>query len=282
MRCLRERTAGIVKRNDETEIGGPREIKLCAKAVTKVFPSRRRGGEPVVALHEFSINLFSGEFVSFLGPSGCGKSTFLRIVAGLEKPTSGQVLVDGKEVDRPDPERGVLFQSYALFPWMTVKQNIELGPMFRGISRVERHRISEMYLELTGLSPFAHHFPHELSGGMQQRCALARLLANNPKVLLMDEPLAALDAFTRLNLQEELLRIWGQEKQPKERKTVVYITHSVEEAVFLSDRIVVMTPRPGRLREVVEVSLPRPRTHELRASSGYVEMVGRLWGKMEF
>lgn len=211
-------------------------------------------GEEVTALGEVSFQVEQGEFVSVLGPSGCGKTTVLNIVAGFVDHTSGSVTVDGRPVTGPSPERGVVFQSFALFPWKTVLGNVTFGLRMRGIRRADRETRAREYLELVGLAGFERKYPHELSGGMQQRLGVARVLANEPAVMLMDEPFASVDAQTRRKLQEDLTRIF-QERRP----TVFFVTHDVDEAVFLSDRVVVLSSRPSRVREIVSVHLPRPR-----------------------
>lgn len=211
-------------------------------------------GSTVDALSGISLAVADSEFVSVLGPSGCGKTTLLRIVAGLETPTSGTITLDGERIAGPSPRMAMIFQEYSLYPWRTVIDNIEFGLEIRGMTREERKKRAIEYLDLVGLRDFAGRFPYELSGGMRQRVAVARALAIDPAILLMDEPFGALDAQTRNRLQRELLDIWE-----KTRKTVLFVTHSVDEAVYLSDRIVVLTPRPGRIREIVPIRLPRPR-----------------------
>jgi NitT/TauT family transport system ATP-binding protein len=208
----------------------------------------------VVALKNINLDIREGEFISLLGPSGCGKSTLLKIIAGLLGATDGTVRIDGNSITAPGPERAVVFQDYALFPWMTVESNVEFGLEARGVSPAERHKVSAELLGVVGLRDFAKKYPHHLSGGMKQRVSIARALAVDPKFLLMDEPFGALDAQTRSTMQEELLRIWKSY-----RKTVVFVTHSIEEAIYLSDRIVVMTARPGRIKTIVEVTEERPR-----------------------
>ncbi|HPC55465.1 MAG TPA: ABC transporter ATP-binding protein [Methanolinea sp.] len=211
-------------------------------------------GSTVDALSGISLAVADSEFVSVLGPSGCGKTTLLRIIAGLETPTSGTITLDGERIAGPSPRMAMIFQEYSLYPWRTVIDNIEFGLEIRGMTREERKKRAIEYLDLVGLRDFAGRFPYELSGGMRQRVAVARALAIDPAILLMDEPFGALDAQTRNRLQRELLDIWE-----KTRKTVLFVTHSVDEAVYLSDRIVVLTPRPGRIREIVPIGLPRPR-----------------------
>ncbi|HEX7838928.1 MAG TPA: ABC transporter ATP-binding protein [Kofleriaceae bacterium] len=209
---------------------------------------------PVEALREIDITIETGELVCLLGASGCGKSTLLRIIAGFEHATRGQVLVRGIAVDRPDPDRGMVFQDYALFPWLTVRQNIEFGPRHRGIPANDIARTTGRFLAMVGLTTSADHYPHQLSGGMKQRVAIARVLANDADILLMDEPFGALDELIRRKLQEDLLEIWQ-----RTRSTILFVTHSVEEAVLLADRILVMAPGPGRIDCQIEVDLPRPR-----------------------
>lgn len=211
-------------------------------------------GEKVTAVGDVSFSIEQGEFVSILGPSGCGKTTVLNIVAGFDELTSGSVLVGGKPVDGPSPERGVVFQSFALFPWKSVLGNVVFGLRMRGVPRRERETVARQFLELVGLDGFEHKYPHELSGGMQQRLGVARVLANEPAVMLMDEPFASVDAQTRRRLQEELTGIF-EAKRP----TVFFVTHDVDEAVFLSDRVVVLSTRPSQVSEVVTVPLERPR-----------------------
>jgi NitT/TauT family transport system ATP-binding protein len=210
--------------------------------------------DEVVAIEDLSFSVQRGEFVAILGPSGCGKTTVLNIIAGFVEPTDGRVLLRGKPIREPGPDRGVVFQSFALFPWKTVLANVTFGLKMRGVPPKERNRIAREYLDLVGLEGFDQRYPHELSGGMQQRLGVARVLANEPAVMLMDEPFASVDAQTRMKLQEDLTRIW-EERHP----TIFFVTHDVEEAVFLSDRVVVLTPRPGRVREIVDLEIPRPR-----------------------
>ncbi|MFW6692952.1 ABC transporter ATP-binding protein [Streptomyces sp. MAR4 CNX-425] len=211
-------------------------------------------GEEVTAIGDVSFSVDEGEFVSVLGPSGCGKTTVLNIVAGFVNLTDGSVVVDGQAVGGPGPDRGVVFQSHALFPWKTVLGNVVFGLRMKGVPRAERDAKGKEFLELVGLAGFEHKYPHELSGGMQQRLGVARVLANEPAVMLMDEPFASIDAQTRRKLQEDLTRIFE-----KRHPTVFFVTHDVDEAVFLSDRVVVLSKRPSRVREIVTVDLPRPR-----------------------
>ncbi len=239
-----------------------------------------RTGERTLAVSDFSLDINTGEFLCIVGPSGCGKSTVLNMIAGLIKPTAGVITVNGKTVEGPGPDRGVLFQDYALFPWKTVRENVEFGPRYRSDKRIPRAAREERVrqcIELVALTGVENKYPHELSGGMRQRCALARLLANEPEVLLMDEPLAALDAQTRLILQEELLRIWGEDQPAGRRKTVVFITHGIDEAVFLADRIVVMSSNPGQIKRIMTVDLPRPRKSEIRNSPEFQKLADDIW-----
>ncbi len=209
-------------------------------------------GAHVTAVHDVSLDVDKGEFVSVVGPSGCGKTTILNMIAGFIPYSGGEILLNDKPIDGPGPERGVVFQSFALFPWKTVLDNVGFGPKMRGVAKAERDRIAHEYLALAGLTHAANRYPNELSGGMQQRVGVVRALANHPDVLLMDEPFASVDAQTRMTLQEELTRIW-QERRP----TVIFITHDVPEAVFLANRVVVLSR--GRVLEQVQVDLPRPR-----------------------
>jgi NitT/TauT family transport system ATP-binding protein len=236
---------------------------------------------PVVAVESLSLDVRAGEFLAIVGPSGCGKTTVLNMLAGLERPTSGTMTLDGRAIEGPGAERGVMFQDYALFPWKTVRGNIEFGlvygPAGRNMSREDREsRVSRM-IELVGLNGSEAKYPHQLSGGMRQRVALARLMANEPEILLMDEPLAALDAQTRIILQDELLRIWGQDRPAAERRTVVFITHAIDEAVFLADRVVVLSSHPGRLKRIVDVDLPRPRNDATRKSADFAGLSQSIW-----
>jgi NitT/TauT family transport system ATP-binding protein len=240
-----------------------------------------RTKQEVLAIDGFSLDLEQGEFLSLAGPSGCGKSTILNVVAGLEAPTSGRIVMEGGIVTGPSADRGMVFQDYALFPWKTIRENVgfglRYGPRSSEIGRKERDSIVQTYIDLVGLQGFENRYPHELSGGMRQRCALARLFANEPRVLLMDEPFAALDAQTRSILQEELLRIWGQEQPADRRKTVAFVTHSIDEAVFLSDRVAVMSRHPGRLKAIIEIDLPRPRLDAIRRTARYQAYADRIW-----
>ncbi|MDR1166637.1 MAG: ABC transporter ATP-binding protein [Deltaproteobacteria bacterium] len=252
------------------------EEKIVLENLSKVYGVRSQEGrdaEDFVALEDFSLAVNAGEFVSIVGPSGCGKSTLLDIIAGLSKADSGTVRVSGLEVTGPGLDRGVVLQGYALFPWRTVRKNIEFGLEMKGASAKERREIGQKYLELVSLTGFEDRYPHELSGGMKQRVAIARALAYDPEVLLMDEPFAAVDAQTREILQDELLSIWE-----KTRKTIVFVTHSIDEAVLLADRVVVMTANPGKIRAVHAVNLPRPRSnHATRLSREYQDLRQKIY-----
>jgi ABC-type nitrate/sulfonate/bicarbonate transport system ATPase subunit len=221
--------------------------------VSKSFRDARHG-QVVHALDNISLDIQRGAFVTVIGPSGCGKTTLLNILAGFEQPSAGRVLLEGQPIDRPGADRGVVFQEYALFPWLTLRQNVEFGPRERGVPAALKQEVMDRALAMVGLSGAENRYPHELSGGMRQRAALARVLVNDPKILLMDEPFAALDAQTRGRLQQELARIWIET-----HKTVLFVTHSVEEAVLLADRVIVMTALPGRLKADMPIPLPRPR-----------------------
>lgn len=226
-----------------------------------------KGAEANVAVKETSLKITPGEFVCILGPSGCGKSTLLNSVAGYVTPTSGEVLVDDEKITGPGPDRGMVFQQYSLFPWKTVLQNIAFGPKLAGVSADECNSIANTFLSMIGLSKIANSFPGELSGGMQQRVGIARALANYPSVLLMDEPFGALDAQTRIMMQESLLEIWSEFNT-----TVLFVTHDVDEAIFLADRILVMSASPGSIIADLQVDLERPRLPEIATSSGFVDI----------
>ncbi len=244
--------------------------KISLRGVGKVFGTR--GGE-VVALDDVNFDVHSGEFLVIVGPSGCGKSTLLDLLAGLTRPSSGEILVDGAPVTGPGLDRGIVFQQYALFPWRTAQSNVEFGLEAKGLPRRQRAERARYFLDLVGLSGFRDRYPHELSGGMKQRVAIARSLAFDPDVLLMDEPFAALDAQTRDGLQDELLRIWE-----KTGKTIVFITHGIEEAVYLGQRVAVMTSRPGRVKQILDVPLPsRSATEDLRSDPVFAQHRHEIW-----
>lgn len=226
-------------------------------------------------LDGFDLSVRDGEFVAVLGPSGCGKSTFLSILAGLVPQTSGEITVDGEPVSAARQKLGVVFQGYALFPWRTVRKNVETGLEIRGVKGAQRRSEAERFLRLVGLLDFADHYPHQLSGGMRQRVAIARVLAYGPEILLMDEPFGALDAQTRESLQQELLGIWDQSA-----KTVVFVTHSIDEAIFLADRVAIMGRGPGRVKEIIDIDLPRPRHASIRHSADFVSLRERAWASL--
>src|SRR5579871_5985027 len=221
--------------------------------VSKHFASVDDAGRRTQALDSVSLSIRPGELVSILGPSGCGKSTLLRLIAGLDVPDSGTLWVGSEPISSPSAERGLVFQDPNLFPWLTVRRNIQAGLVARNVLHEKRDEVQE-FMRLVGLEQFANSYPHHLSGGMAQRAALARALINHPKVLLLDEPLGALDAFTRMRMQDEVLFIWQAR-----RTTMLLITHDIDEAIYMSDRILIMTPRPGRIEQVIPVALPRPR-----------------------
>jgi NitT/TauT family transport system ATP-binding protein len=244
--------------------------KLVIEGVGRTFPGVH-GGAPTRALEPVSLKVEDNDFITILGPSGCGKSTLLRIVAGLDRPSTGSVLLDGQRVARPGPDRGMVFQSYTLFPWLTVRQNICFGLRERGVPGPKQRAISEGWIDKVGLRGFENHLPKMLSGGMQQRTALARALANEPKILLLDEPFGALDNQTRALMQEMLLAIWEAE-----RKTVLFVTHDIEEAIFMANRVVVMSARPGRIKADVAIDLPHPRHYTMKTMPEFAVLKARL------
>jgi NitT/TauT family transport system ATP-binding protein len=256
----------------------PASVKVRLRGLSKTFSVQR---QPVQALTGVDLDVLAGEFLCIVGPSGCGKTTLLRILAGLEVQTDGQCQIISSDADptqRPRPANSMVFQEQSIFPWMTVRDNVTFGLKAQGLGRRERRAAAEPYLEMVGLRGFEDALPHQLSGGMKQRVALARAFANDPEMLLMDEPFAALDEQLKLVLQAELLRIWEQR-----RKTVVYVTHSIDEAIVLADRILVMTARPGRTKDVIHVGevFGRPRSVErVKSSSQYGDMFGRVWNQL--
>src|SRR5687767_106301 len=239
--------------------------------VRKSFPSPENPEIKTAALENASVTVEPGELVSLVGPSGCGKSTLLRLIAGLDKPDSGDLFIDSEPITGPSAERGLVFQDPNLFPWLTVRHNIESGLVARGVLQQKRDEVDE-FMRLVGLETFARSFPHHLSGGMAQRVALARALINHPKVLLLDEPLGALDAFTRMKMQDEVLRLWEARGT-----TMLLVTHDIDEAIYMSDRIVIMTPRPGRIERIIDITLERPRQRNsaefLRLRSDILELL---------
>jgi NitT/TauT family transport system ATP-binding protein len=241
-----------------------------ARGIVKTYGNGRRGG--AVALDGIDLDVREGEFLSLIGPSGCGKTTLLKVFDGLVPFDEGTLLVNDKETRSPGPERAVVFQSFALLPWRTVEGNVLFGLESRGVKRAKARETARHYLAMVGLSRFLDHYPAQLSGGMQQRVGLARALAVSPSILMMDEPFGALDAQTRTLLQDDLERIWREQQQ-----TVVFVTHAMDEAVYLSDRIVLMSPRPGRVQEIIEVDLPRPRTDAIRSDPRFTELTSYIW-----
>jgi NitT/TauT family transport system ATP-binding protein len=244
---------------------------LIAKSISKSFETKN--GDILQAVASVTLSVSKNDFVCIVGPSGCGKSTLLRIIAGLESASSGSVLFREHEVRKPNPEIGMVFQEYSLFPWLPVIDNVAAGPEFSGMRKTERLGIAAQYLEVVGMSEFASAFPHELSGGMRQRVAIARAFANDPEILLMDEPFGSLDAHTRVLLQKELLRIWETH-----RKTVLFVTHSVDEAVYLADRLVIMSARPGEIREILDIGMDRPRS---RANPSFGKLADHILQQLE-
>lgn len=221
--------------------------------VRKEFVNQDSSQENIIALNDFTLDIQSGTFVSLIGPSGCGKSTLLRLISGLERPSSGSIFLDGKKISKPGSDRGFAFQGYNLFPWLTVEQNIAFGLKARHIYKDNKKDVQD-FIDLTGLNGFEKSYPHQLSGGMNQRASLAMALVGHPKVLLLDEPLGALDAFTRMNLQDEIFQIWQ-----KYNMTMIMVTHDVDEAIYMSDKVVVMSARPSKVEAVIDIELPRPR-----------------------
>jgi NitT/TauT family transport system ATP-binding protein len=286
----------LIEQQSEITDAAINENKIVARNISRVFFIKRAGEakREFTAVTDFNLTVKKGEFVSIVGPSGCGKSTFLDILAGLSEPSSGEIYIDGHKMSGPGLDRGIVLQGYALFPWRTVRKNIEYGleinrpSLTKGkaesasgtacggikkLKKAERRELSDHFIDLVDLKGFEDSYPYELSGGMKQRVAIARALAYDPEVLLMDEPFAAVDAQTRETLQEELLRIWE-----KTGKTIVFITHSIDEAVFLSDRVVVMSTNPGTISAVVKIPLPRPRrSGTLRNSAEFSRVTGLVW-----
>jgi NitT/TauT family transport system ATP-binding protein len=252
----------------------PSAAKIEVEGVRKSFNSSR--GERVEAIRSISLHIAAGEFVGIVGPSGCGKSTLLNIIAGFEQASGGRILIDGMAITGPGPERGVVFQDYALFPWLTVAGNVGFGPASKGMTGAEVDSRVKASIDLVRLTGAENRYPHELSGGMRQRCALARCIANDPDVLLMDEPLAALDALTRSSLQDELQRIWSEASRLRP-KTVVYVTHAIDEALYLSDRVIVMSERPGIVRKEIIVPFRRPRAPEIRTDPEFHRLADEIW-----
>jgi NitT/TauT family transport system ATP-binding protein len=250
------------------------QLKLETRNISKEFAGGN--AEPLMALADISLQVRPSEFLGIVGASGCGKTTFLRILDGLIPPSSGELLIDGREVVGPGRERGFVFQKDSLWPWRTTMGNILFGLQIQRRPRREARTIAQKLIELVGLKGFEQHYPHQLSGGMRQRVNIARAFAIDPEVLLMDEPFASLDAQTREVMQLELLRICDAE-----RKTVIFVTHQIEEAVFLSDRVIVFAARPGRVKEIIPIDLPRPRPFAIKRTPAFVAYVDRIWGLLE-
>jgi ABC-type nitrate/sulfonate/bicarbonate transport system ATPase subunit len=238
--------------------------KLHIHHVSKTY---RSDGQELLAIDEIDLKIKNEEFATILGPSGCGKSTLLRIVAGLIKPTRGIVRLDGNRIARPGQDRGMVFQSYTLFPWLSVKENIQFGLEISGMPKAQQEQIAQEFVEKVGLKGFEKTYPKGLSGGMKQRVAIARALANNPAILLLDEPFGALDAQTRALMQELLTQVWEEL-----HKTILFVTHDVEEAIFLSDRVFVMTARPGKIKAEIDIPLGRPRSYEIKATEAFLNL----------
>lgn len=261
---------------DVTSSGSQNNVRY--EEVSMVFAGNR-GAEPTVAVDKFSFEVKESEFLVIVGPSGCGKSTVLSMTGGLTNPTAGQIYLGAELIRRPGPDKAIVFQNFSLFPWKTVTENIEFGLCLNGVDEAERRRRIDYYIPVIGLQGFENHYPKQLSGGMQQRVAIARSLVLRPRVLLLDEPFAALDAQNRTVMQEELVRVWSEHKP-----TVIFVTHSVEEAVFLADRIVVMTRRPGRIKEVVNVREATGEQHwravpldQVMRRNDFQDLRGRIW-----
>ena len=249
-----------------------KKVKVDIRDIERIYQSSRG---PVKALNHINLQIYENEFVCVVGPSGCGKSTLLNIMAGLDKATGGEVLVDGEKVEDPSTERGVVFQQYALFPWLTVKKNIMYGLKNKKMNREQAEKAAEKDIKMVGLDEFSGSYPKELSGGMKQRVAIARAFAMNPQLLLLDEPFGALDAQTRAQLQSDLLDTWEQEQ-----KTCFFITHDVEEAVLLAQRVVIMSSRPARIKRIVEIDIPYPRNQETKMDPRFMEIKNEIWSEV--
>jgi NitT/TauT family transport system ATP-binding protein len=249
------------------------QIQLRIQDVGLRYPAGAKGGAEVVALDRVSLDVHDKEFAVIVGPSGCGKSSLLYLTAGLQMPTEGRIEVGGVPVRGSGVDRGMVFQSYTLFPWLTVRRNVEFGPKLRGIPAAERREIVEHYLDQVGLRKFADHLPKQLSGGMKQRVAIARALANDPKVLLMDEPFGALDSQTRASMQKLLLKVWDSTQ-----KTVLFVTHDIDEAILLGDRVLVMSAHPGRIRREIPIPIPRPRDLSMVMEADFIRLKRQILG----
>jgi len=254
---------------------GPYDAAISVRGIHHVYTSDQTG-ERVNAIGSIDLEVSEGEFVCILGPSGCGKSTLLYLIAGLLRPTAGEISVNGERVTAPGRDRGIVFQEYALLPWKNVRSNVALGPKIQGMRRAERNAVAQEFIDLVGLGGFENKFPHELSGGMRQRAAVARTLAADPEVVLMDEPFAAVDAHTRMSLQEELVRIWRTTG-----KTIVFVTHSVEEAAYLGDRVVVLSRPPSEVQEIVTVTTPRSERRSSEVNHVHAGIVAGLLRAMD-
>jgi len=251
------------------------QIKLQATGLRHEYYQPRTGGR-LLALDNINLHVDDGEFVTIVGPSGCGKTTFINLCDGLLKPTAGKIDIDGKQVTGPGIDRGMVFQDSCLMPWRTVFKNVIFGLECQGLDNGEGQERARKFIKLVGLQGFEDHYPHELSGGMQQRCNLARALTVDPKILIMDEPFASLDAQTREIMQKELLRIWSEA-----RKTVLFITHQINEAIYLADRVIVFGARPGRVKQTIKIDLPRPRDLSLKRDPRFLELENRVWEQIE-
>lgn len=247
------------------------DVKLKVTNLQKVFPAGNRRGNDVVALKDIDLEVKESEFVVMVGPSGCGKSTLINMIGGLEKATEGQIQIDGKDVTEPGADRGMVFQGYSLFPWLSVRKNVEFGLKMKGIPKKEREQTAREFIKLIGLTGFEDALPKQLSGGMKQRVAIARTLANHPEILLMDEPFGALDAQTRVVMQELLAKISRETKN-----TILFITHDIDEAILLADRIYVMSRRPGTIREVLTVEMEGERNHEMLVTPEFLKMKQKI------
>ena len=248
------------------------KIKLQVKNLQKTFCAETRNAQDVDALKDINLEVKESEFVVIVGPSGCGKSTLLNIIGGLDEATEGEILIDDKPISAPGADRGMVFQGYSLFPWLTVQKNVEFGLKMKNVPTEERAEIAKEYIKLVGLEGFENALPKQLSGGMKQRVAIARAYAVNPSLLLMDEPFGALDAQTRTQLQTELLKTWEEEK-----KTCFFITHDVEEAILLATKVIVMSARPGRIKEIIDIDIPYPRGQESKMLPRFTELKNYIW-----
>ena len=251
------------------------QIKLQATGLRHEYYQPRTGGR-LLALDNIDLHVDDGEFVSIVGPSGCGKTTFINLCDGLLKPTAGRIDIDGKQITGPGTDRGMVFQDSCLMPWRTVIKNVIFGLECQGLDNAEGQERARKFIKLVGLQGFEDHYPHELSGGMQQRCNLARALTVDPKILIMDEPFAALDAQTREIMQKELLRIWSEA-----RKTVLFITHQINEAIYLADRVIIFGARPGKVKQTIKIDLPRPRDLSLKRDPRFLELENQVWEQIE-